>query len=82
MDKPICTPIPELMTELYLIELLERVEKEFDSTRMFLSSREKGHPLRLEFYDELHEEVKAAIKAYQSGKWRLHVLDNTEPPSG
>lgn len=63
----------DFVTELYLIGLLERVQTELDHNRVFISSRERMHPVGLEDYDELHSEVLQAIQAYRGGKWQLHI---------
>jgi hypothetical protein len=58
----------QLMSELYLISLLERVHIELRHCRVSVSAGG---------YDNLHTEVKAAIDAYQAGKWNLYVMDAT-----
>jgi len=63
-----------LMTELYLISLLEKVETEMKHCRVFVTTKERIHPVGLELYDETHSEVKQSIEAYRAGKWNLHTM--------
>ena len=64
-----------LHTEIYLIDLLEKVEAEMAGSRLFLATKQKVYPTGLEIYDNLHDEVKNAIKAYRDGKWQLHIIN-------
>lgn len=67
----------ELMTELYLIGLLERVQAELQHCRTFVTSKERIHPVGRKMYDELSDEVSRAVQAYRNGKWRLHALNES-----
>lgn len=65
----------DVMTELYLIGLLEYVQTELQHCRVFVSTKERIHPVGLEQYDSLIKEVSAAVKAYRGGKWQLHLMN-------
>lgn len=65
-----------LYSTLYIIELLEKIERELKHCRVFVASKERMHPTGLSLYDELQNEVSDAITAYRQGKWIGYLAED------
>lgn len=68
----------ELMAEIYLIGLLERVQTELQECRVFVTTKERMYPVGIELYDNLQDEVSRAVQAYRDGKWHIYVMNETD----